>query len=240
VIWCDSDDALASHALKFLLDAWLGVETELRCSYIGVIGLCVDEFGAIQSTSNCKHNKVVSSWRDLDKVYGITNDTCILLNKLLIGDHRFPEHDLVMTEAGFWHIFFDKKVVYHNVVLKEMIRSTENKISGSRKMEYCRGKAFAIAYADGASYAHYHRRHQMKIACTFHRYSFHGEIPRENRRLIFGELRGLINYLGFFIGTLYALYDVLRRRVNKTHRVFEAGRNIKAAIYRNYSHYEDC
>jgi len=234
VVWCDSDDKLAPNALKRLVESWNLAITKESESFIGVVSLCSDADGVIQSTRGSNFKPFVSTWKDLGERHKMFGDMCIMQKSSVIQDARFPEHDLVMSESGFWHQFFHMKVVCIPEVLKIMRRDTPNRISKSGKMEYCRGKAYSIIYADSSTLAQKSLLKQLKIASTYHRYCIHGDIGLRKRGHLFRGRKNVNYYIGASIGYVQAVRDFLQRRVVKTHRIFEQGKNATYVIHRNF------
>ena len=233
IMWCDSDDAIKPMAIEYLLNAWSEVPVNEKEGYIGCIGMCEDEAGRIQSTGSNNFSAFVSTWGDLGRLHGRRGDMCIMIRRDIVGDHRFAENDLVMTESGFWHQFMSMKVVCIPNVLKVMCRDTENRISSSRRMEYCRGKAYAIAFADSERYHELDLLDQLSLSSRYHRYSLHGDLSfSESNRLFIGK-KSWAYYAGLVPGLLLALKDILQGRVVKTHLIFEEGRTAKMTVKRN-------
>jgi hypothetical protein len=214
-------------------DAFSSIPATIKNSFIAVIALCVDQAGNIQSTGMTKFEPFICTWHELSSKFGMINDMCIMQKKEVIDDKRFPEHDLVMSEGGFWHQFMHMNVLCIPDVLKIMKRDTDNRISGSAKMEYCRGKAYSIIYANSISFHKYSIKQQLNLASRYHRYGIHGDIALYERNQLFTGKKTWGYYLGLVPGVLLALKDNLQRRVVKTHLIFEAGKNARAKIFRN-------
>ena len=233
VLWCDSDDALTPGAIKRLLNEWENIPPDNRSDFIGVVALCADPAGNIQSTGLSNFSPFVCTWDELSSSYKMAGDMCIMQNRQVIGDRRFPEHDLVITESGFWHQFMTKKILCLPDVLKIMIRDTENRISGSHLMEYCRGKAYAIAYADRERFNRLSMLRQLSLASRFHRYAIHGDLTIGIRNRLFFGPKPFMYYTGLVLGVLFAVKDILQGRVVKSHLIFEKGKSTEAVIERN-------
>ena len=233
VIWCDSDDSLTNEALNTMTDTFSTINNADIDGFIGVVSLCADPKGSIQSTGMTKFDPFVCTWHELSSKYGMSNDMCIMQNRRAIGDKRFSEHDLVMSESGFWHQFMHMNILCIPDVLKIMTRNTPNRISGSPRMEYCRGKAYAIVYADSATFHERSLVDQLNLASRYHRYSIHGDIGFSVRNQLFTGEKTFAYYVGLVPGALLAFKDILQGRVVKTHLTFEAGKNAIVSIQRN-------
>jgi hypothetical protein len=153
----------------------------------------------------------------------------------VLADKRFHEHDLVMSESGFWHQLMHLNVLCLPDILKIMNRDTKNKISLSVKIEYCRGKTYCIVYAISEDFSKRDVKNQFWLAAKYHRYCIHGDIEFKTREKLFRGSKNLMYYLGAVCGYLQAFKDYLQRRVVKTHKVFEKGRNATYFIMRNFA-----
>ncbi len=233
VLWCDSDDYLKSHSIEKLLNEWNKIPEELEEKYLAVIGMCSDVYGNIQSSNSDSFRKIRCTWGELDKVYGMNGDMCILFKRKRIGQHRFPEVDLVMSESGFWSKFMPMQIICISEIMKIMCRETENRVSGSKKMEYTRGKAYAIAYADAPVFSSFSTKKKFLTSSKYHRYCIHGEIGIIERGVLFKSVKGFPYYLGLLFGSIQALKDMFQGRVVKTHKIFLKNKGIKPILKRN-------
>lgn len=234
VVWCDSDDKLTPDALEKLVGSWKSIGIEDSECFIGVVSLCADTNGVIQSSGECSFKPFVSTWKDLGDRHKMLGDMCIMQKSSVIHDARFPEHDLVISESGFWHQFMHMNVICIPEVLKIMRRDTPNRISGSTKMEFCRGKAYSIIYANSSTFTQKPLIEQLKLGSMYHRYCIHGDIGFGKRGELFRGRKNFIYYVGAVIGSIQALKDIIQRRVVKSHKVFEQGKGASCVIYRNF------
>ncbi len=233
ITWCDSDDAFTPTAIERFYSAWqhLSVSDQNKC--IGILGLCEDIRGRLQNSGGGEFQPFMVEFGKLGSSRGISNDTSIFFRREKIGYKRFPEVDLVMTEAGFWAQFMDLHLYCLPDVFKIMIRDTENRISGSKKMEYCRGKAYAIAMADAPLYFELRFFKQIQIANKYHRYCVHGDLDLSTRNELFKANKNMAYFLGCFVGSLLAFKDFLLGRVLKTHKLSELNSKAVPVIYSN-------
>ena len=236
VLWCDSDDELVSDAIEKMLGVWDEIPLQEQNEYIAVIALCVDQDGHIQSSGFDNFIPFSSSWNDALELHGMTGDMCFMLNSTFLADARFLEVDLVMSESGFWTQFRDKKVICFPDPLKVVTRTTENRISGSSRMEFCRGKAHAILLADNDRYLNMSFKRQIKIASNLIRYSIHGDLELREIKGAFGLASTRLPFrFGAILGRVLALKDRLEGRVYKSHLIFEEGRDAVVTVVRNQS-----
>lgn len=234
VLWCDSDDILVPDAIEKMLAIWDAIPPQKQNEYIAVIALCIDPNGHIQSTGSQNFVPFSCSWQDLSNVHGMAGDMCIMQNRNLIGNTRFLEVDLVMSESGFWRQFMDKTVICIPDPLKIMTRTTENRISRSSKMEYCRGKAHAILLADKEYYPKMSLKRQIKTASNLIRYAIHGDLKLREIKTAFGSNQTQLPFqFGAILGKVLAIKDSLQGRVYKTHLIFEEGQDATSTVIRN-------
>lgn len=236
VLWNDSDDELVPDALEKMLAVWDEIPLQEQNEYINVIALCVDQDGHIQSEGFKDFIPFSSTWEDASDSYGMIGDMCFMLNRNALADARFLEVDLVMSESGFWTQFREKKVRCLPDPLKVVTRTTENRISGSSRMEYCRGKAYAILLADKDRYQKMSLKRQIRIASNLIRYSIHGDLAIKKVKREFGLGSSYLTFrLGNVFGRILALKDKLQGRVYKSHLIFEEGRDAVSTVVKSQS-----
>ena len=237
VLWCDSDDYILPQCLNRLLEEWGAIPKDELDSYIGVTALCATKEGVLQSAVPKKSGVFTTTWAELDTVHGVNTDMLIMFDARKIRYHRFLEVDFMITEGSLWYEFFDYMTVFIPEVLKVMDRTVENRISMTRKMEYCRGKAYAMTLCHmlrppkgGLSIAH------AKLIVTYQRYCYHGDIGIAESWSMWPRRVHLITWFTLgSLSTLLAIYDHIRFRVVKTHKDFNTN-NAKATIsYMNTS-----
>ncbi|HIQ46071.1 MAG TPA: glycosyltransferase family 2 protein [Sulfurovum sp.] len=234
VLWCDSDDILVPNAIEKMLSVWDGMTIQDKREYIAVISLCKDPGGEIQSIGSENFAPFSSSWSDLSKVHKMSGDMCIMVNRTIVRNTRSLEVDLVMSESGFWKQFMGRNVVCISEALKIMTRTTDNRISGSSKMEYCRGKAHAILLADKDEYFIMPLKGQVKTASKLIRYAIHGDLDIGTIKTDFGKASKKLSFrIGSILGYSLALKDRLKKRVYKSHIIFEEGLDAEVTIFRN-------
>ena len=228
ILCCDSDDYLLPNTLRRLIEVWGQIPDQTRSEYIGLTSLCATEQGELQSRIPSQSGIFDTTWNKLD-AEGINTDMLILFRADIIKNDRFLEVDFVITESSLWGKYFDMKTRFIPEVMKIMYRGTKNRISGSQKMEYCRGKAYGMAMSEkrkgGTSSSAAAARHLI----NFHRYCIHGDISIFHARKLWTGNRSLTSWLlFFFIGFTIAGVDKVRHKVIKTHLEFD--RNIKQAL----------
>lgn len=233
VVWCDSDDILKPMAIDTLHKAWVSIPEDEKDSYIGVAGMCTDISGKIQSSGSYPFSSFSCKWHELSQLHGMRGDMCIMIDRKKVGTARFPEYDLVMNESGFWRQFMDMRILCIPDILKIMKRDTENRVSGSNKMEYSKGKAYSIALADSASFKKLSFLDQVRLSCRYHRYCTHGDLSFAERNKIFSVKKTFSYFIGLLPGRLLAWKDTAQNKVVKTHHIFERGRGSKVEIKLN-------
>jgi glycosyltransferase involved in cell wall biosynthesis len=224
ILWNDSDDYLVPGALERLIEVWHTIPPEETADYIGLTALCSTEEGHIQSTNTPSRGVFDTTWNELMERFDVHGDKTFFIRRRAVGSARFIEVDFMVTESSLWKDFSDMKTRFIPEALKVMDRTAPNRISYSGKMEYCRGKAYGIAYSDNTPAA---RRTPLSKklwkAITYFRYCIHGEIPlRKALSLWDGNLPLPVMLLMYPWGGMFALKDLAQRKVLRTHREFNA------------------
>ena len=135
----------------------------------------------------------------------------------------------MVSESSLWLNFFEMKTKFIPEVLKIMDRGVFNRISFSGKMEYCRGKAYSISTCEKIKPTSQGlNKHFIWKLITYHRYCIHGDIKIFKARKLWGEKPSFIFwYATYSIGLIFALKDLVQRKVVKTH--IEFNKNVKSA-----------
>ena len=136
--------------------------------------------------------------------------------------HPFPEVDFVIPEGVIWTTIGNMLIRVHPEVLQVKEYNAPNCISFSGKMEYCRGRAYAMATTEKnlKIYPRDFKTRYWKLI-NFIRYSIHGEISLINSKKIWDENSLLIEFiLAIPLGFMFAVKDRIQGKVIKTHRDF--------------------
>jgi len=228
ILWNDSDDWLLPQALEKLVKAWCDLPLEERDSYIGITALCSDPDGKLQSSKFRFVENTPTTWNALCYQNQVEGDMCFLINKSRLAKARFLEVDFMITESSFWKQFSGMKTVLMPEVVKLMDRSAVNRISLSGKMEYCRGKAYGLALAEGTPSEYPTRfRRRIWLSITFWRYAYLGEISLlKALRMWRGSVPRIVHLTMAPIGWAFAVKDLMQRKVFRTHRDFDMAQNV--------------
>lgn len=231
ILWCDSDDYLLPNALEWLLETWNSIPTATRDNYVGITALCATDNGPIEYPfPDLSYHDV--PWNDLAEVHGVTGDMLFFTRANALKAHLFPEVDFVIPESVVWTAIGHHKSRLIPEVLKIVEYQTVNGISFSGKMEYNRGRAYAMAITvrNLASYPRSLKIRWWRLV-TFIRYSIHGEIGyRESQCLWRDNSSRLAFWLATPLAWLLACKDVLQGKVVKSHRDFLAANNGHTSI----------
>ena len=233
ILWCDSDDYLLPQAIEQLLATWLSIRASDRGEYVGVTALCADEQGVI-STSLPTAGVFDTTWNDLSEKFRVSGDMLYLTKASELKRLPFPEVDFVIPEGVTWTTLGHKRVRLLPEVLKINEYGTRNCISFSGKMEYSRGRAYAMATSERNLKVY---AQSLSMRCwrlvTYIRYSIHGEIGVGDAIKLWGSNSSLpIFILMMPPAYILALKDRLQGKVRKTHRDFMRASKLVTMTYR--------
>jgi len=223
LIWNDSDDYLLDDAIGSMVASWTEIPEEKRNEYLGVIGLCIDKNGNAQTLGHV-NNKLATdiTWKALMKE--IIGDGTIMVRSDLVKNKKFLEVDFLITESSFWQpIFSNLRAIQLPDIVKIMDRSAPGSISFGNKMEYNRGKVYAISLADIGD--HFYRKkikERVWKAINYWRYSILGEVGFLKAISMWDVVSDNYTYLLLYpVGFLLAIRDKMSGKVVMTHRDFE-------------------
>ena len=227
ILWCDSDDYLLPNALERLLAAWQGIPANDRDDYVGITALCRTDTGVVVDPFP-DAPYLDTTWNDLAEVHGVTADMIFFTRATALKSHPFPEVDFVIPESVVWTAIGHRKARFIHEVLKVIEYGSAHCISFSNKMEYNRGRAYALA-ATVCHLSGYPQGFKVRLwrAITFVRYCLHGEIGyRKAWRLWGNNSSRRLFRVATLCGWLLALKDRWQGKVVKTHRDFLAAREV--------------
>jgi glycosyltransferase involved in cell wall biosynthesis len=234
LIWNDSDDFLLPSALSTLVKAWLNIPENRRENYLGVIAQCISTENIIQGENFDKQLNIVDETYE-EFSLKTSGDAALLVPSKSIAGKMFLEVDFVITESSFWStIFKDKRLIYIPQVLKVMDRKAPGSVSFGKKLQYTRGMAYGIAFAETQDrFAKRNFRVKCKLIIRYWRYCFHGELGLIDAKNMWVITRMNLLLLMFYpISLLFVIKDIAFRKVEKTHRDFDAAKlNAKVRIY---------
>lgn len=234
ILWNDSDDYLVPNAIERLIAVWNQIPDKCREEFIGVTALCATENGMILSALPWV-GQFDTSWNDLSEKYHVSGDMLYLVKAVLLKKNPFSEVDYVIPEGVIWTTLGYMKVRLIPEILNIKEYHAANCISFSGKMEYCRGRAYAMATSE-RNLRIYQRRLTARLwkLITYIRYCIHGEINfREQMHLWAGNSSWTLFLLMWPVGCLLALKDELQGKVRKTHREFVVAQNVVNIVSEN-------
>lgn len=227
IVECDSDDYLLPRAVEVLVDAWNSIPEVDREDYFGVFAWCSNEQN-VKSPSLPTKSQFDSIWNDLADKLDAGGDMISLIKAKEWRMHPFPEVDFVIPEGVTWAAIGHKKIRVCPEVLKIVEYKSPHCISFSGKMEYCRGRAYAIATIekDTRMYRQNLRRRWWQLI-TYIRCSVHGELGLRQAAKMWGQNSSLSAFILMVpVGYLLALKDRLQGKVSMTHREFIAASKV--------------
>lgn len=227
ILWSDSDDYLLPCAIERLVEGWNSIPVGDVSDFVGVTALCRTEDGLILSPLST-HEPFDTTWNDLAEMEGVSGDMMNLTRANELKACPFPEVDLVVPEGVTWTTLGNKKIrVQPDVVMVKEYRAP-NAISFSGKQEYCRGRAYAMATSE-RNLRKYPRSLKTRLwrLMTFIRCSVHGEIGPKDQMRLWGKNTSLILWAVLWSPAwLLALKDRLQGKVRRTHREFDAAKEV--------------
>lgn len=221
IVWNDSDDYLLPQAIEKLIATWNSIPEVDRNDYVGITALCGTEHGQTL-TPLPKDGMLDTTWNDLAEKLKITGDMLYLTKASELKNHPFPEVDLVIPEGVIWTTLGHKKIRVLSEILQVKEYRAPYAISYSGKMEYCRGRAYAMAISE-KNLQIYRRslKTRMWKLITFIRCSLHGEIRGGEAIKLWGSNSSLYQYMAMLpISYVFVLKDRLQGKVRQTHREF--------------------
>lgn len=222
ILWNDSDDYLLPEAIEQLVDTWNSIPDADRKDYVGFTALCANENGVI-STKLPTDGQFDMSWNELRAKFHVSGDMLYFTKSNALKQHKFPEVDFVVPEGIIWTSIGNLKTRVCPEVLRVVQYRATHCISFSNKMEYCRGRAYAIAVAE-KNLKQYHNKvtTTMWSLITFIRCCTHAEMHYiESIKLWGANSSRLLFLLMTPIAFVFAIKDTVQRKVKKTHREFD-------------------
>ena len=232
----DSDDCLLPNTLLDLINTWKTIPDLKKKLYLGVLALCADVNNNIQTTGYIENNKI-KDMEYSDFQVESHGDALVMVRKDLIGERKFLEVDFLIHEGSLWNeLYINKRIIFLQKILKIMDRSAPHSVSFGNKMEYNRGKAFAIMKMENKFF--FYRKNiftRLKIVIVYFRYSYLGDISFYKSIKNWPILnRNIFLILLYPVGLIFALRDLMLGKVVKTHKEFDKNNAkvlIKYSIY---------
>lgn len=227
IVWNDSDDYLLPRAIETLVSAWNSIPAGERRRYVGVTGLCASEHRVL-STPLPAVGQFDTTWNDLAELQEVTGDMLNFTRTAALKEYPFPEVDLVIPEGVVWTALGDRLVRVIPEVLKIVEYCAPHCISFSGRMEYCRGRAHALAISERRlrGYPRSVRTRVWKLI-TFIRCCLHGEIASPDQlRLWAGNSSVMLWALLWPAAWGLAVKDRIQGKVRHTHREFLSARQV--------------
>lgn len=227
IIWNDSDDYLLPECLQKLVACWSAIAPTQRAETVAISALCQTAEGHILNTPP-RQDVSDSTWNDMARSSHFQYDMLHLINAAMLKACRFPEVDFVVPESVVWSVLGHHRVRVLPQVLKIVEYRAPHAISFSSKQQYCRGRAHAMAVSEAAAGASGRPVvARLRKLVTFIRYCLHGElVPREQLRLWDTNSSRWLWAVMYPLGWLLATKDRMQRKVQYTHREFDAAAQV--------------
>tara|TARA_B100000989_G_scaffold7163_3_gene4948 strand:+ start:2490 stop:3470 length:981 start_codon:yes stop_codon:yes gene_type:complete len=220
LIWCDSDDYLKDDALEFFSNTIAHIKENTK--FDAILAQNLDTNGISQTfyNQNVDLNNEILAWEQFsDQLKG---DGTICINSKCFENMRFLEVDFLITESSLLQkVFKDKNFYVSKKVVKVMDRTQENSVSFGKKLQYCRGSAYAIAETTPKNkFSTFTLKKRMNILLNFWRYSFHGDISLKDSMQLWDLARSKMSFALMPVSLLLCLRDLILDKVDKTHLEF--------------------
>jgi len=228
IVWNDSDDYFVSNGIEKLVNAWLEIPEEEKESYIGIVAQCKNIDGALITNPPITRN-LITTFNDLREKFKYSGDMVYFTKSSSLKANIFPEVDFVIPEGVVWTALGSKYIKVIPDVVKIVEYKAINCISYSGRMEYCRGKAYAIPIIKKNT-SKYNSGFTKEIwqTITYMRYCIHGEIEFKDMKNLSSDC--FSKYRIFFLyifSLLLAIGDNCQGKVKKTHIDFNNSRKIE-------------
>jgi len=223
VIWCDSDDTLHPNALRELLASWDELTPGEREDYMGVSARAETADGVLGVPFDEPMDR--RAWNDIH--FKLSADLAIMARTDLLRACPFPEVDFLIPETSVWNVIGTKKSRFIDRALVTKNYKQPYAISFTGKMQYSRGRAYAL----GQNYRYVKDRLGMKgefvRAANFIRYCVHGDVDISSAKSIWSgsALSHLMLALACGPAGLLVLRDTWRGVVEKTHVAFDCAKS---------------
>lgn len=232
IVLCDSDDYLLPRAVEVLVDTWNSIPEVDREDYFGVFAWFSNEQN-VRSPSLLTNCQFDSIWNDLADRLDAGGDMVAFIKSKDWKMHPFPEVDFVIPEGITWTTIGHKKIRVCPETLGVKEYKAPNCISFSGRMEYCRGRAYALASIEKNTRMY---RQNLRVRwwqlVTFIRCSIHGEIGISQAAKMWGQNSSLSAFILMVpVAFLLALKDRLQGKVIMTHRDFIAASRLAKITY---------
>jgi len=235
ILWCDSDDWLEPNAIERLMWAWETIPELSRDNFVSVTALCATNAGVvINPFPNVEYQD--TTWNDLSEIHNLHGDMLYFTKAKALKENLFPEVDFVIPESVVWTKIGNKMTRLIPEVLQNKEYFTKNAISFNGKMEYNRGRAYALANTTRYLTA-YQRTFKTRLwrIINFIRYSLHGEINYSEQLKLWGNNSPKIHWIIIFpLAFLFVIKDRLQGKVNYTHRDFIKASKIAVITFKRF------
>jgi glycosyltransferase involved in cell wall biosynthesis len=225
LLWCDSDDTLEEGALQTIIDALSSLEN--GSGLVGILGFTNYTFPLGESEHVCVNGSAVHlTFHDLYTKKPYVGDMLLCVNRGFFGGRRFPEVDFVYPEGGLWSTFGDAEFLVLPKILKKISYVSKNRISYSGRMEYNRGRAYALAHTySNLGFSTLPSSRRFTLLVLFVRYGIHGELKLYKLWDMWTDrLFKKLFFLALLLGFIFAIKDRMQGKVVSTHLEFERSR----------------
>ena len=229
LIWCDSDDFFLHDALRNFSDEIDKRKINFSEDVYGVIAQNLDTAGVTQTFNPSANIPIdgVYSWEDIENF--MVGDGTICIKKEVFINQRWPEVDFLIIESVLLReLYHSKNFYFTSAVVKVMDRTAENSVSHGKKMQYCKGSAYALAHTIGLQeFTKMSFLDRVLKTIHYFRYCIHGDIALMQSLSMWPVIFKKPYMISFYVISLVlAFYDIWRNKVEKTHVEFNQNKEV--------------
>jgi glycosyltransferase involved in cell wall biosynthesis len=174
ILWCDTDGYLMPNALEVLINTWNSVPSHEKDCFCGVTALCDTKKAGILGKTYPLNEYTDMPFNGLYNV--MQSDLVIFTRSDLLKRTPFLEVDFLIPETSVWNEIGVKKTRFTTRVLERKDYGERHCLSFSGRMEYNRGRAYALAITRKYQNNLLPLRARILRTINYIRYCFHEDI----------------------------------------------------------------
>ena len=226
-LYCGSDDYLKKNAIQEMVSLIKKIPFSYKNKINGIFSQCVDQNNISQSFYEDKipDKEYIMRWEEIRDY--IKGDCSVLEKSKSYKNKKFKEVDFVISESTLMNKVNKKKLFILTPIITTVMKRSHDSISFGKTMRYTRGWAHSIAInSDIKSFSGYSLKKKFLTVINYWRYVYHGDINIYKAKNMWGVTKYNNYYLFFLpISSLYIIWDVLTKKIDKTHIEFEKNKN---------------
>ena len=230
-IYCGSDDYFKKDAIKNLIYLLKNIPQKYKKKINGTFSQCVDQNNLSQSFYKDKmpNKEYIMKWEEIQEY--IKGDCSILEKSKGYKNKKFKEVDFVISESTLMNKVNKGKYFILSPIITTVMKRSIDSISFGKTMRYTRGWAYSVAInSDIKTFKNYNLKKKYFTIINYWRYAYHGDIDFFKAKKMWDVTKNNNFYLFFLpFSCIYIIWDVLTKKIDKTHIEFNKNKN-KAKI----------